>query len=292
MPGHYIWNRVCLFQDMARILPIFAIALPLLTGLTACSTYSVRRAALVPHMTPNTRSGQPVQRTVEGGLGLSTLAQAGAPSEAAKANAGLFIPRTQVNATIRRRVNDRLDVGFTWERGLSKGATKLASDQPDLNNGDVSGGGVSVYYSAPMRNPNFSIGLSTDLMAYSIPYVEFRTCVENCLEGTDITHGRSTQPVASLGITPSYKKDQWTFFGGLTAKNHPTIEKGSVDNGVLFSDDEVSAGNFNVVANAGAELDLGGGFRGMVHVYQTLSADPVDYKPTLGIGLTLPLSSD
>lgn len=277
---------------MARIRPTLAIALPLLIGLGACSTYSVRRSALVPHMTPNTRSGQPMQRNAEGGLGLTTLAQAGAPSEAANANAGLFIPRNQVNASVRRRVNERLDVGFTWDQGLSKGATKIAADQPDLKDGDVYGGGVSMYYSAPTSNPKFSIGLSTDLMAYSIPYVEYRTCVENCFEGTDISHGRSTQPVASLGITPSYKNDKWTFFGGLTAKNHPTIQKGSVDNGLLLSDDEVSEGNFNVVANAGAEVELGDGFRAMVHVYQTLSADPVDYKPTLGIGLTLPLSGE
>ncbi|MBL4632272.1 MAG: hypothetical protein JKY56_00270 [Kofleriaceae bacterium] len=261
-----------------------------ISGLAACSTYSVRRSALVPHVAPITRSGQAMERGAESSLGVSTLVQAGAPTEVANANAGLFIPRTQVNAAFRARYNERTDVGFTWEQGLGKGATKLSPDQPDIDAGDVYGGGIAIFHSARTRNPDFSIGIAADIMLFSIPFIEYRTCVENCIEGTDITRGRNSIAVASLGIIPSYKLSRWTLFGGLTARNHPTIDKGSVDNGILVSDDEVSAGDFNIIANAGAELDLGDGFRAMVHIYQPMTANPVRYKPTIGIGVTLPLA--
>ncbi len=274
----------------------FFLILPLLTllaSMTACSTYSVRRSALVPHMVPTTRNGQAMQRTMEGNLALPTLAQAGAPSEAATANAGLFIPRTQVNAALRTRVTKQTDVGFTWDHGLSKGAQKISPDQPNMKDQNVYGGGIALNHSAPTSNPHLSIGLTSELQLYSIPFVEYRTCIDACpLTGfTEVVYDRSLVPVASLGITPSYKQGAWVFFGGLTVRNHPTIEKGEIEKEKLIEDDdEVSAGHFNAVVNAGAEYEFADGFRAMVHLYQPVTADPVRYKPTLGIGLTVPLS--
>jgi hypothetical protein len=44
------------------------------------------------------------------------------------------------------------------------------------------------------------------------------------------------------------------------------------------------------ILHAGVDVELGGGLRAMALVYQPIDQNPVQYYPTLGVGLTIPLA--
>ncbi len=279
---------------MSRFLAYSTIALAV--AASACSTYSVRRAALVPHQQPLQRSGQGIGSSrIELGLGTPNLGSIGAPEEAEGANAGIVLPRHEVTGNFRARVTENFDLGLLWDHGFDEGSRKVSEDMPNPDNGDVMGYGVSAYFSAPI-DPSFSLGIGADLLMYSIPYVEYSVCVDNCPGGqfTIIDEDRDTIPVISLGIIPSWKlSDRVVLFAGATLRNHPTIEKSDVETGPdLFDDEEVDMGPENLVLSAGVEVKLAAGIRGMAYVHQPAAGDPVDYGPTFGIGFSIPLIRD
>src|SRR5690606_36364727 len=89
---------------------------------TGCGTFSVRRAALVPHQQPTQRSGQPMGAyRAEVALGAASVVELAEPREADGANAGVHIPQTQLNAGLRLRASSNFDVGFLWDYGLERG---------------------------------------------------------------------------------------------------------------------------------------------------------------------------
>jgi hypothetical protein len=259
---------------------------------SGCTTYTVRKSALAPHIAPPLRSGQGMGASAaEASVGASTLVSAGAPEEGEGANAGLYIPRVEMNAALRGQLRENLDIGVLWDHGFRKGAYATSEDQPSPDNGSVYGGGGSLFYSMQTGAPELRVGFGIDLMIYSIPYVEYRTCVDFCGDGpyTTVTHDRDNIGVYSLSLVPSWHSGRLTLFGGGTVRNHPTIEKGSVE-GVFDSDDEVTGGPAVFIAHAGLEVEVGGGVKAMGLVYQPLEQDPVRYLPTLGVALTVPLA--
>lgn len=270
---------------------LFAWSVPLAFVATACTTYSVRRAALVPHQQPIQRSGQSLgDSRVEVGLGSPTLGSFVEPKEAQGANAGIVLPRHEVTGNFRARVTENLDLGLIWDHGFDQGSRKVNDDMPNPENGDVYGYGVSIYFAAPL-DPSFSVGIGADLLLYSIPYVEYRTCVDNCFGEpfTIVDEDRDTIPVMSLGVIPSWKlNENMVFFAGATLRNHPTIEKSDIEV-IDFDDEEVDMGPENLVLSAGVEVQLRNGLRGMLYVHQPAAGGPVNYGPTFGIGIALPL---
>jgi hypothetical protein len=260
---------------------------------SACGTYKVQRAALVPHQQPLLRSGQPGEGRGEIALGASAISL-GDPEVAPGANAGLYIPSVEVNAAVRLRPTPNLDIGLMWDHGLRKGADAIQPGQPPLEHGDVMGAGLSVFYSAPTPNPALRIGVGTDLIFYSVPWIEYTACVSNCgLEPWLITdEEREMVPVLAVGVIPSYRlSSQLALFGGLTVRNHPTIKRTEYQNGteVLFEDDAPEAGPANFIASAGLEAQLGGGFRLAAILYQPIQSEPARYPPSLGFTMTIPL---
>jgi len=272
-----------------------AILLAALLLSAGSGTRKVQRAALVPHQQPIQRSGQPIgDNRGELSFGTSTLSLITDPKEAPDANAGLFIPRYHLNGAARVRLTRRFDVGLLWDYGLDKGSKAIQEGQPPVEYGDVYGGGVSMMYSIPASD-ELSVGIGMDLLFYSIPYVEYSTCIDNCaLDPFDIvTHDRNTIPVVALGIMPSWRlSPEITAFGGITARNHPTIPRTEIEGPQLFEDDPVEAGPMNFVANAGVEYNFVNGMRAMVHVFQPIFADPVRYGPTFGASFTIPLGRE
>ena len=257
---------------------------------SGCATYSVRRAALVPHLAPTPRNGQPLDGRHEVSIGSSTLVSAHAPGEG-DTDAGVEIPRVDLNGALRFRIGDDVDLGFVWDQGLEEGARGIAEDQPTPDNGDVFGGGFSLQYAAPFpAEPRFRIGMTLDLLYYSVPYVEYRTCVEGCAPMTTIERGRAGIPVISIGMIPSYRFERWTVYGGLTARNHPTIERGEIESDLDFDSgsDEVSAGPFNLVASAGVDVPLHRSLRASLQLYQAITQTPVAYGPTLAVAVAIP----
>src|SRR5262249_34381211 len=110
---------------------------------TGCARYSVRRAALTPNPAPVTRDGQPLENAFEIGVGTSSLARVSAPKPGDDPNAGLVVPRVDLNGGIRARIGQNWDIGLLYDNGMNSGAEMTAPDMPRPD-GDVFGGGLSV----------------------------------------------------------------------------------------------------------------------------------------------------
>src|SRR5262245_9700097 len=65
------------------------------------ATYSVRRSALVPHVAPPARTGQPVEGQGQVAFSNTTVLVPVQPREALDANAGLHIARTNMSGGLR-----------------------------------------------------------------------------------------------------------------------------------------------------------------------------------------------
>ena len=200
-----------------------------------------RRAALVPHMVPSPRSGQPIYDGA-GQLYMhySAVSHLQNPREAPDANAGVYIPRHQIGAGARLRLAQNWDMGFIMEYGLRHGAFKVASDVPPGPDMDTIGAGLSFGYSIRATR-RFRIGLAFDTLLYFIPKVEY-IADAGCTEagGWDCTvtdRGTEVEPVFSLSVIPSFRALPWlTIFAGITLRNHPTIQKEGWDS-VITTDD-------------------------------------------------------
>lgn len=251
----------------------------------------MRRAALVPKIQPSQRNGQPMGNAVsEVSAGTAGLVSLTEPGEVEEANAGIAVPRSQVNAAARLKVAPNFDLGLLWDHGFDEGSIAISDDQPDPE-GDVYGAGLSTYYSAETVDPRFRVGVGLDLLFYSVPYVEYRNCIENCFgeRFTEVDHDRDTIPVLSAALIPSYRlSPKWTVFGGVTMRNHPTIPKEDIEGSIDF-EEEVESGPFNYLVSAGIEREIFGRVRAMLVLYQPVVANPVRYGPTIGLNVTLPL---
>jgi hypothetical protein len=227
-----------------------------------------------------------MDRPIDLAIGSASVARAGAPTSD---EGGVVVPRYDVNGGVRVRVIQNLDIGLIFDQGLGSDAEKTASDMPRPE-GDTYGGGISVHYS--FGSGPFRLGLENNLLVYSVPWTESWTCAYNCdyaLDQTFTRDGRATVPVITVSAIPSWRLGRWTLFGSLTMRNHPTIKKGDV---VQFEiEDPVEAGPVNVVAAGGAEVDVGGNVRLLGQVYMPLTTDPVQYSPTVALGLAVGLGN-
>lgn len=271
-----------------RLLPV-ALGAALAAG--ACTTTSVRRAALVPHMQPTMRDGQPMNDAIgELGVGVSTLVQTHAPSEG-NTEAGVWIPRLQANGALRFQPIKDFDMGLIYEQGFKSGAKQISPDIPEPH-GDAYGLGLTMGYSIPTGEPGLRIGVALDLIRYSVPYVEYRTCVDFCggVPWTEVDRANVGVGVVSLGFVPSYNQGPWTVFGSLTLRNHPTVQRGGVEVGVV-NDEDVESGPMNAVLAGGASYTLPARVKLSMIIYQSLSSDPVNYGPTMAASFTLPFGN-
>ena len=253
------------------------------TAASSCTT-SVRRAALVPHQQPIGHSGARPE-SAEISLGTPNLVSSGEPRTAANENAGIVIPRWQGQGGLRVPVGEAMTVGFHAEYGLDEGSIALSDDQPDPE-GDVMGAAMSIFYTAKL-SPKLDVGIGGQLWVYSIPYVEYSTCVD-CPGGsfTQVDHSREMIPVVSLGVIPTYKvAPAVSVFGGLTIRNHPTIEKSDIEIGIDI-DEEVESGPANAIGSVGAEFLLSENIRLTGYLHRPIAAKPVVYGLTAGFMLT------
>jgi hypothetical protein len=266
----------------------------------ASGTQKVQRAALVPHQQPIQHSGQPIgDNRGEFALGTSTLSVLTDPEIAPDTNAGLYIPRYHVSGAARLRISRELDMGLLYDQGLNKGKIPIQEGQPPVEHGDVYGGGLTMHYAWVTANPDFSIGLGFDLIFYSVPYVEYKSCLtEVCVDPDALWENevekRDNVAVLALGVTPSWRlSPTLAAFGGMTVRNHPTVPRTTIEMPDLGDDDDViQRGPANFVANAGIEMTFGNGLRGMVHIFQPVYGDPVRYGPTFGAQFVIPLGRD
>lgn len=254
--------------------------------LGAGCTHSIRRAALVPHQQPVAHSARPVQ-TKEFSIGSPNALRTAKPRLSANQNAGIAIPRWQGQGALRMPWGPDTSVGLHFDYGLDEGSVAVSDDQPDPE-GDVFGAAVSMLYSAKF-SPEFSLGLAGQVWLYSIPYVEYDTCVD-CPFGpwTEVEHDRDAIPVFSFALLPTFElSPAVSVFGGLTLRNHPTIQKSDIDIGPDDDfDEEVETGPLNSIGSIGAEVALAERIKLTGYLHRPIAADPVIYGVAAGLMLT------
>jgi hypothetical protein len=260
--------------------------------LVGCGTYQFNRAALVPRAAPRMSTGQPQTATGQLGLGATSVTTLGQPT-AGDPNAGIEVPSTQLQGNLKMRANENVSFGLIYENGLSAGAEPLKDTQPRVEGGSVYGYGFSLDISIPTGNPAFRVGAGIDAMIWSTPYVEYATCAfgEACFPGTIMQRGRDSVGTIAVSMIPSYKiSPEVALFGGVTVRQHPTLEQKGLETDPLFTSPEVDSGPFNYIVSGGAELSLAdGAILASGVVYWDMSQTPAKYKPGIGVMVSLPL---
>jgi hypothetical protein len=250
--------------------------------------YQVQRNARVPHAAVPLRTAQPLAGPVELTLGASNAGDLMEPSQGNRQSAD-EVPARQARGELRVRLGQRGELALVHEHGFGSSSQRLDPTQAPVGGGDVFGTGVAGRYAIELA-PGWSLGLDTEVLVWTVPYVEYRTCVENCPAGptTTIEHGTSNATTLGFGVTPSHKEGRATLFGGLFARNHPTITRKATEYYDTHSDD-VENGPANVLVHAGLAYELGGGISALVLVHQNVSHDPVIYGPGVGVALSASL---
>ena len=262
-----------------------------LVFLVGCGTYNYNRAALVPRATPRMTTGQPIDGQAQLAVGASSVAHLGKPG-VGDPNAGVEIPGTQLHGDLRARIGESVSFGILYENGLDQGAKPLKSTQPPVEGGNVAGYGLAMDVSIPTSDPRFRVGLGVDAIVWSVPYVEYFTCAagEDCFPYSVQESGRDLVETFAASLTPSFKATpEVTVFGGVTARQHPTIQQKGMEMDPLFSEPEVESGPINFIVSGGASFSLGNGaVYASAIAYWDVSSDPAKYKPGLALMLAVP----
>ena len=249
--------------------------------------YRVQRSARVPRPTVPLRTGRPLSGPVELTLGASSLGQTQQPTAGNETKA-IEVPDHQLRGELRLRIANRGELAILHERAVGH-ATKIDETQADVESGQPWGAGVATRYAIHPHGAAWSVGLDFELMRWSVPFTEIRTCIENC-EGVDDyqeIHSTSGEMTWGFGITPSYRSGRTSLFGGMFLRNHPTImRKGSEL--TESNDEDTEAGPVNVLLHAGIAVELGA-FTALVLVNQNMDRDPVRYGPGIGFALSASL---
>ena len=247
--------------------------------------YRVQRSARVPRPTVPLRTGQPLAGPFELSLGASSVGDAIEP-RGANSDEALEVPRHQLRGELRIRLFERGEIAAIHERAIG-GATKLDPTQADVEDGQPWGGGVAWRYSIAPRGEPWSVGLGLELLQWSVPYREIRTCVENCEDAPQVQtfDSASGETTVGFGVTPAYRiTPKVTLFGGVFTRNHPRITRKGEEIGE-YNDADTTGGPFNVLVHAGAAMQFGA-FTALVLVNQNLDTDPVRYGPSIGFALS------
>jgi hypothetical protein len=237
-------------------------------------------------------SGHGLDGIAELGFGASSLAHSTELGEG-DPEAGVEVPGTQLRADARFRLSDVFALGLVYENGLDETAKRPKDEQPPVDEGNVQGYGITADVSIGTRDPKLRVGLGFDLVFWDVPYVEYLSCApqDPCFPYDIMSKGTDRTETFGFSITPSYRMGLWTFFGGLTARQHPTIQqKGTETDPILEGEGDVKSGPFNLLVSAGFEAALmQGAVEASLVLYQDITQDPVRYGPGLGVMVVVPL---
>lgn len=268
--------------DVRRL--VLSVGLLVVVG-TGCSTYVQHRAALVPHPTPVQTTGQGAAWRGTASLGATNIADPVAPG-VGDPNAGIAIPSRQLRGSLGLWITRNLAIGVFREQGLASSAQPIKSTLPPLDDDPVVGHGYSITYSVPTQSP-WRVGLSLEMAAWSVPWVEYSTCIDFCSEPiVTMSRGRTGVGSIAIGIVPSYQLGDWTFFAGATGRNHPTLEEKVINHGEW---PDVEGGPLNAVIHAGAAYEAGERVQFVAQMHQTVTRDPVVYGPSFGFSVVIGL---
>jgi hypothetical protein len=265
----------------------------LLAAAPACFYNDVsHRSALAPHPTPIVGDGQPMASAAGLELGATNLADLSAPTSGNPADS-VEVPGTQVHGGLQVRASGfhPFSIGFLVDHGVTATAHHTNPAGPPVGDGTLIGGGMRGTLAFPIAGSGWSVGVAVQLMVWSVPWVEVLPPCEPCHRTAPLVyHHDDRTPTLAAGVTPSYRTGRWTFFGGLTVQQHPSIAEYNDYEG--DGGPEVETGPLNVTVHGGAEVEITDGVQVSAVIAQTVTTDPVRYGPGVGLMLTVPIDRD
>jgi hypothetical protein len=266
---------------MRGLLVVFVLGL---VGCVPLPVYRVQRSARVPRPAAPLRTGEPLQGPVELSLG-STV---GTSATLVDKEAAIEVPRAQMRGEVRIKIR-RGEIAPFFERAFESSFEALDATQAPVREGAPRGGGLATRYSFATGVPGLSIGAGTEVLWFSMPYVEYRTCVEYCEEngvsGTTMHTGSETRGSWGFSLTPTYRDGRVAVFGGVYSRRHPSIARKGTEIGGEY-DRDIVQGNYNVMFHAGVEVRASV-FAVMAQLQQDVTASPVQYGPSFGLALAI-----
>ena len=249
--------------------------------------YRVQRDVRAAHATAPLWSGSPMQGPVEAAVGASNLVDARAPRLGDDPTVASEIPSMQMRGELRFRFARYGQVAMIHDHAISSTYRALDPTEAPVGHGTAQSFGFAIRGAIPDEQvPGLYIGLGFELLEWSLPYVEYRSCVANC-DGAPLqekTTGTDVLAQPAFQVVPSYRRGPVTVFAGIYATPQARIERKDTEIGATDYDSDIARSGFNFIAHAGAEVTLGY-ISVLAQVQQDLVADPVSYGPSLGIGL-------
>lgn len=251
---------------------------PLLT--TGCYANQVRQSSLVPSAAlpppPSFRHRADVY------VGNSSIAFIKRPELAANEEAGLWIPRHQLDGAISVRLGRWVGLRLNYRHGFSEGAIKAADTTLQKPDDDVFGVGTEVQGRIPI-DKDMDMFLSFGTTLFTVPsYLEIRpefcdTCVPE--------RRQETEQVMQFSFGGAYRwrvSQLIAVWGMMNAQTHPT-------NRAAFSsslpEGDVETGPMNLLFGAGAELEIVPQFHIVPMVQVPVFERPIRYGPLISVGL-------
>lgn len=192
--------------------------------------------------------------------------------------ASIETPSAQVRGELRIRYRRYAQLALTYERALTGSYHALDPSQPAVQRGTASSFGLALRYSMPLDGaPNVTIGIGIEPRLWGLPYIE------NSPDGSFLASGGALLPMLAYSLTPAYRRGPWTFYAGLYAMQHPTVEREGIDPSSNWNG-EVQRGDYNFIAYAGAELTAGS-ISPLLHIQRDMSASPISYGPSFGFAI-------
>lgn len=266
-----------------------AIVLLMFAACVPPPVYRVQRDIRAAHATAPLWSGSPMQDPVEAAVGASNLVDARAPRLGDDPTVASEIPSAQVRGELRFRLGQYAQLAMIHDHAISSTYRPLDPTQAPVGHGTAQSFGLAIRGSIPDEEvPGLSIGIGLELLEWSLPYVEYRSCVANC-DGQPLQQmntGDDSLFEPALQFIPSYRRGAWTFFAGMYATPQARIVRKGSEIGSTDYDSDIDRSGFNFIANAGAEVTFGY-VSVLAQIQQDLVNDPVSYGPSLGIGLSL-----
>ncbi|HEY3353475.1 MAG TPA: hypothetical protein VGQ83_09520 [Polyangia bacterium] len=262
----------------ARLLGLIA-----LVATTGCPAYHVQQSSLVPALSlPPPPSSRGVADFY---VADSTVTFLMPPELAPNENAGLFIPRTQLEGAFAGRPSEWVSLRLLWLDALPQGALAAAPTRlpsPDMHAWGI-GGGIVV--GTPERHGPLSYHVAVDVLPVSVPSRVRVACVQNC-EGAPPpreTLQRDTVPLMSLMTTLGWAVSPTVRLTASAAvKNHPTNIESFRS---LTPRGEVYSGPLNVIVGLGGEFRLGSWCSLVPQLQIPVTAEPVRYGMIFGLGV-------
>ena len=266
-----------------RSLVLFALSA---AGLAAClpePIYKVQRTARVPHPAAPLRSGAPLDAPIEASFGTSSAFDLRAP-RLVDHTAAVETPSVQLRGEARFRIGTFGEIHVGTEHALAP--TPIDATQAPIPGDDNAWSfNLGVRYAVPLA-PGVFLGLGLESVVWTLPYVEYRSCVENCEgvppqerdSGTDSLWGLAAD------ITPTYRSGDLTLFAGLHIAPNPTIQRKGTEIGAMDYDSDLALGPTSYIVHAGAEYKLGP-ISVLAQIQQDLAGSPVAYGPSFGFAI-------